>query len=157
MQASQMRSYTHHFCFPLSQYFLFTPISNPTDPITTGRETGTAFVGNRGEPCLWGREKLGRILWSTILHSCLSSLSLRMPEDGWVPGAWQHIFTLGRMGLDLQTSAEEAPILHPTLPGCLWGSCELRRRAATEHSSQSAISQKIWKFDSATEVLEMLT
>lgn len=99
-QAAQMRSYTNHFCFPFSQYFLSTPISNPTYPITTGRGIGTASVQKRRGACLLRRERFYRMLRSSILYSCLSSPSL-MPEDGWVPGAWQHIFALGRMRLDL--------------------------------------------------------
>lgn len=98
------------FLFSIFSIFPVRPHLQPNIPHHYRERNWNCFCLDKREPCMWGREKVCRMLWPTILPWCLSSLSL-MPENGWAPGAWQHIFALGRMRLDLQTSAKEAP--HP--------------------------------------------
>lgn len=135
MQASQMRSYTNHFSFTFSQYFLCTPTSSPTYPITIGTKTGTAFVWKRGRPA-WGRERefaecrgppsstpaSPPWAWCQRMGGHLEPGTISLHQEGW-----------GWIYRHLQ---RKLPILHPALPGCLWDGCELRRRTATEYAAR---------------------
>jgi hypothetical protein len=92
--------------------------------------------------CNWDREEFCRIppLIFPELHA----------KEGWVPGAWQHIFVLQRMRLASQISAKEAPHPDPTPPVCFQG-CELRGWLTANCAVSQQFPENMQKFDSAKE------
>lgn len=109
--AYQMRSYTHHFCFPRSQYFLSTPNLQPNIPHHYKGSNWNCFCSEQRASLLVGEREILRD--AVVYHPPFTPLFPESHARGWV-GTWSlatHLYTR-------KDEAGSADICRGSSPSC---------------------------------------